>query len=101
MVSLTAVEELATRAWPGAQHACVTLPDPQKGEQLVLVTTREGAERGDLSAQARADGMSELHVPKRLVRVAAIPLLGSGKADYPAVQALVEAASTGGERNGS
>jgi acyl-[acyl-carrier-protein]-phospholipid O-acyltransferase/long-chain-fatty-acid--[acyl-carrier-protein] ligase len=101
MVSLTAVEELATRAWPGAQHACVTLPDAQKGEQLVLVTTREGAERGDLSAQARADGMSELHVPKRLVRVAAIPLLGSGKADYPAVQALVEAASTGGERNGS
>jgi len=94
MVSLTAVEELATRTWPDAQHACVTLPDAQKGEQLVLVTTREGAQRAELSAQARADGMSELHVPKRLVPVAAIPLLGSGKADYPAVQALVEAVST-------
>ena len=34
--------------------------------------------------------MSELNVPKRIVPVAAIPLLGSGKTDYPAVHALVE-----------
>jgi acyl-[acyl-carrier-protein]-phospholipid O-acyltransferase/long-chain-fatty-acid--[acyl-carrier-protein] ligase len=98
MVSLTAVEELATRAWPETQHACVSLPDFQKGEQLILVTTRTGAQRGELSAQARADGMSELHVPKRVVPVAAMPLLGSGKTDYPAVQLLVEAALPQGER---
>jgi len=42
--------------------------------------------------------MSELHVPKRVVPVAAMPLLGSGKTDYPAVQALVEAALPRGER---
>jgi hypothetical protein len=33
--------------------------------------------------------MSELHVPKRIVHVEKLPLLGSGKTDYPAVQALV------------
>ena len=98
MVSLAAVEELATRAWPEAQHACVSLPDFQKGEQLILVTTHAEAQRAELSAQARADGMSELHVPKRLFSVAAIPLLGSGKADYPAVLALVEAELPHGER---
>jgi acyl-[acyl-carrier-protein]-phospholipid O-acyltransferase/long-chain-fatty-acid--[acyl-carrier-protein] ligase len=98
MVSLTAVEELATRAWPGLQHACVSLPDFQKGEQLILVTTREGAERAELSAQARADGMSELHVPKRIVHVDTMPLLGSGKIDYPAVLRTVEAALPRGER---
>lgn len=98
MVSLTAVEELATRAWPEAQHACVSLPDFQKGEQLVLVTTRAQAERAELSARARADGMSELHVPKRIALVPAIPLLGSGKTDYPAVLGLVEAALPRGER---
>jgi acyl-[acyl-carrier-protein]-phospholipid O-acyltransferase/long-chain-fatty-acid--[acyl-carrier-protein] ligase len=98
MVSLTAVEELATRAWPESQHACISLPDFQKGEQLILVTTRAEAQRAELSARARADGMSELHVPKRIVHVAAIPLLGSGKADYPAVHALVEAALPRGER---
>jgi acyl-[acyl-carrier-protein]-phospholipid O-acyltransferase/long-chain-fatty-acid--[acyl-carrier-protein] ligase len=89
MVSLTAVEELATRTWPDTPNAVVSVPDAQKGEQLVLLTTRQDAARQDLSARARADGMSELHVPKRIVHVEAIPLLGSGKTDYPAVQALV------------
>jgi acyl-[acyl-carrier-protein]-phospholipid O-acyltransferase/long-chain-fatty-acid--[acyl-carrier-protein] ligase len=98
MVSLAAVEELATRAWPESQHVCVSLPDFQKGEQLILVTTRAAAQRTELSVRARADGVSELHVPKRIVPVAEIPLLGSGKADYQAVLALVEAALPRGER---
>jgi acyl-[acyl-carrier-protein]-phospholipid O-acyltransferase/long-chain-fatty-acid--[acyl-carrier-protein] ligase len=98
MVSLAAVEELATRAWPETQHACVSLPDFQKGEQLILVTTRAVAQRAELSERAKADGMSELHVPKRIIAVETIPLLGSGKADYPAVHALVEAALPRGER---
>jgi acyl-[acyl-carrier-protein]-phospholipid O-acyltransferase / long-chain-fatty-acid--[acyl-carrier-protein] ligase len=89
MVSLTAVEDLASRTWPETPSAVVSQPDPQKGEQLVLVTTKEGAARQELSARAREDGMSELHVPKRILHVEKIPLLGSGKTDYPAVQALV------------
>jgi acyl-[acyl-carrier-protein]-phospholipid O-acyltransferase/long-chain-fatty-acid--[acyl-carrier-protein] ligase len=98
MISLAAVEELATRTWPEAQHACISLPDFQKGEQLILVTTREGAQRTELSSRARGDGMSELHVPRRIVTVAKMPLLGSGKADYPAVNTLVEATLPRGER---
>ncbi|HET7132505.1 MAG TPA: acyl-[ACP]--phospholipid O-acyltransferase, partial [Gammaproteobacteria bacterium] len=90
MVSLGAVEELAARVWPDRQHAVVALPDEQKGEQLVLVTTQPGAQRSALSARARADGMSELNVPKRIAVVEKLPLLGTGKADYPAVTALVE-----------
>jgi acyl-[acyl-carrier-protein]-phospholipid O-acyltransferase / long-chain-fatty-acid--[acyl-carrier-protein] ligase len=99
MISLAAVEELATRAWPEAQHACISLPDFQKGEQLILLTTRPEAQRAALSARARADGMSELHVPKRILQVPAIPLLGSGKTDYPAAHALVEASLPRGERS--
>jgi acyl-[acyl-carrier-protein]-phospholipid O-acyltransferase/long-chain-fatty-acid--[acyl-carrier-protein] ligase len=76
----------------------VSLPDFQKGEQLILVTTRENPERAELIARARADGISELHVPKRILPVEKIPLLGSGKADYPAVHALVEDALPYGER---
>jgi acyl-[acyl-carrier-protein]-phospholipid O-acyltransferase/long-chain-fatty-acid--[acyl-carrier-protein] ligase len=98
MISLAAVEELATRLWPDAHHACVSLPDFQKGEQLILVTTREGAQRAELTTRARVDGMSELHVPKRIMPVAQVPLLGSGKVDYPAVHVLVEAALPRGER---
>jgi acyl-[acyl-carrier-protein]-phospholipid O-acyltransferase / long-chain-fatty-acid--[acyl-carrier-protein] ligase len=90
MVSLTVVEDLATRAWPDSLHAVVNLPDFQKGEQLVLVTTRKEPQRADLAARAKTDGVGELHVPKRIVFTRDMPLLGSGKVDYPAVQRLVE-----------
>jgi acyl-[acyl-carrier-protein]-phospholipid O-acyltransferase/long-chain-fatty-acid--[acyl-carrier-protein] ligase len=98
MVSLGVVEELAARAWPEAQHACVSLPDFQKGEQLVLVTTKAGALRADLVIRARADGIGELHVPKRIVCANSVPLLGSGKTDYPGVMALVEQSLPHGEK---
>jgi acyl-[acyl-carrier-protein]-phospholipid O-acyltransferase/long-chain-fatty-acid--[acyl-carrier-protein] ligase len=98
MVSLTAVEELASRTWPAAQHACVSVPDAQRGEQLVLVTTQPNPMRQELLARARADGANELGVPKRFVAVAALPLLGSGKVDYPAVLSLVEASVPSAER---
>ena len=90
MVSLGAAEELAGRAWPEAQHAVVALPDAQKGEQLVLLTSQAGASRADLLARAREEGVGEIAVPKRIVVSKAMPLLGSGKVDYPAAQRLVE-----------
>lgn len=85
MVSLGAVEDLAGRAWPGGGHAVVTLPDARKGEQLVLVTDRAGADRAALLAAARSAGISELAVPRQILVVDALPLLATGKADYPAV----------------
>src|SRR5690606_32853759 len=92
MVSLTAVEQLVARAWPDAEHAVVSVPDSQKGEQLVLLTTRAHAARTELQAQAKADGLGELHVPRRIVAVARLPLLGSGKIDYAAARRLAEEA---------
>ena len=88
MVSLTAVEELAGRVWPDARHAVVAIADERKGEQLVLVTTQADADRAALAARARADGMSELSVPRTVTRVREVPLLGTGKTDYGAVQVL-------------
>jgi acyl-[acyl-carrier-protein]-phospholipid O-acyltransferase/long-chain-fatty-acid--[acyl-carrier-protein] ligase len=90
MVSLGAVEELVLRAWPDAEHAVVSIPDAQKGEQLVLLTTREDANRAELSARAKADGMSELHVPKKILPMNKLPLLGSGKTDYGAALELAQ-----------
>jgi len=88
MVSLAAVEDLAARVWPQSAHACVSLPDTKKGEQLVLITTRPDATRQDLLERARADGLSELSVPRRLLTVKELPVLGSGKTDYVAARAL-------------
>ncbi|MDH5412289.1 MAG: 2-acylglycerophosphoethanolamine acyltransferase, partial [Alphaproteobacteria bacterium] len=90
MVSLTAVEGYAATAWPENAHAVVAIPDERKGEQLILVTDRPDATREALLAQIRASGGPELACPRDIVVVAEVPMLGSGKTDYPAVAKLVE-----------
>lgn len=90
MVSLTAAEDLAAHTWPGAQHAVVSLPDAQKGEQLVLLTNQPEATRAELLSRARADGIGEIAVPKKIIVSKALPLLATGKIDYPAAQRMAE-----------
>jgi acyl-[acyl-carrier-protein]-phospholipid O-acyltransferase/long-chain-fatty-acid--[acyl-carrier-protein] ligase len=90
MVSLAVVEELAASAWPNEGHAVVAVPDPQKGEQLMLLTTRAAPSRADLSAAAKAAGLSEIHVPRKLLELKTLPLLGTGKVDYTAAQRIAE-----------
>lgn len=90
MVSLTAVETLAKTVYPDADHAVISVPDARKGEQLVLVTTQAGAVRAELSAQASQDGVTELAVPKTIIEIDKMPVLGTGKTDYVSVQEFVE-----------
>ncbi len=82
MVSLPAVEGYAAAVWPGAEHAVVTRPDPKKGEQLVLFTSAEGPDAKALQEWARANGVTELMVPRDIRRVEVLPVLGTGKIDY-------------------
>ncbi|MBI1275555.1 acyl-[ACP]--phospholipid O-acyltransferase, partial [bacterium] len=89
MVSLAAVEAYISALWPGYIHAVVSIPDAKKGEQLVLVTHHEQAGREAIIRHARANGIGELSIPRDIVVVKQVPLLGSGKVDYPAVKALV------------
>ncbi len=89
MVSLGAVESAVARLWPAAQHAVVAVADERKGEQLVLVTAQSGAARPELLTHFRQHGLPELMVPRTVLVVDAVPLLGTGKTDYVAVQALV------------
>lgn len=85
MVSLPAVEGYAAALWPDADHAVVTRPDARKGEQLVLFTTRKGAKAGDLQAWGRANGVTELAIPRDIRELDALPVLGTGKLDYVAM----------------
>jgi acyl-[acyl-carrier-protein]-phospholipid O-acyltransferase / long-chain-fatty-acid--[acyl-carrier-protein] ligase len=88
MVSLTSAEALAYEVWPDAAQAAVAVSDARKGERLVLVTTQSGAAPRPLLARARERGVAEIMVPRDVMVVAKLPLLGTGKIDYPAVQAL-------------
>lgn len=85
MVSLTAVEEIAAKLWPGQLHAAVALADDRKGEKILLVTQHRGAQRAEFSRAAQEQGYSEFHAPREILFAKELPLLGSGKIDYPAL----------------
>jgi acyl-[acyl-carrier-protein]-phospholipid O-acyltransferase/long-chain-fatty-acid--[acyl-carrier-protein] ligase len=88
MVSLAAVEALASGLWPDANHVCVGLPDARKGESLVLVTDQPDADRAALLDYAQAQGFAEIAVPRAILVVGAIPVMGTGKLDLPATLEL-------------
>jgi acyl-[acyl-carrier-protein]-phospholipid O-acyltransferase/long-chain-fatty-acid--[acyl-carrier-protein] ligase len=91
MVSLAAAEEVAVALWPDAAHAVIAEPDPRKGERLVLVTTHRDAEVSALLKAAAARGVAEIMVPRAIVQAESIPVLGTGKTDYPAVERMLAA----------
>jgi acyl-[acyl-carrier-protein]-phospholipid O-acyltransferase/long-chain-fatty-acid--[acyl-carrier-protein] ligase len=91
MVSLTAAEDLCSSVWPECRHAVVAVPDPKKGERLVLVTDRRDADPAPLVRHAQAIGAPEIAVPRKIIRVPEIPVLGTGKTDYVALQRIVDA----------
>lgn len=92
MVSLAVVENCASAVWPDNLHAAAILPDPKKGEQIILVTDRSEAPRGVLLAWAQGHGVAELAVPKKVVSVDEVPVLGTGKIDYLKVKTIAEEA---------
>lgn len=88
MVSLNAVESYAQTVWPNHLHAAVALPDPRKGERIILFTDNPNANADELLAWCKGNGASELAAPKRIVPIEEIPVLGSGKTDYVALQRM-------------
>ncbi len=89
MVSLAAIEQLCADLWPDHVPALVAMPDKKKGERLILVTTKNGASRSDVLAFMKSKGATELMVPSEILVVDALPMLGSGKTDYVALNRLV------------
>ena len=89
-VSLAVVESCASALWPDYSHAAVAVPDGRKGEQIVLVTTNPDADRIDLVGWAHNHGVPEMAVPRRIVHVEDVPVLGTGKTDYVRIQKLAE-----------
>ncbi|HEY9192036.1 MAG TPA: bifunctional acyl-ACP--phospholipid O-acyltransferase/long-chain-fatty-acid--ACP ligase [Methyloversatilis sp.] len=90
MISLEVVEKIASAASTGAQHAASTQADAARGETIVLFTTDTALTRERLQATAREQGAPEIAVPRKLVVLDALPLLGTGKIDYVSLKSMAE-----------
>ncbi|NOT83253.1 MAG: AMP-binding protein [Methylococcaceae bacterium] len=86
MVSLAAIEQIAAHAWPDAQHAATSLPDAKKGEIVVLLTTQKQATLKQLAD--RAEGVAAIGLPRKVISVDVLPMMASGKINYPEVTVL-------------
>lgn len=94
MVSLGLVEQQARGVLGDeADLVAVSLPDGQKGEQIVLLTTVATTEK-ELREGLLAAGANPLSIPARVFVVDAVPVLGSGKPDFGNAKRLAAERST-------
>lgn len=88
LVSLERVEYIACQASPEYKHAAL-VEMTHTGESTVLMTTDPALDRMALQQAARQLNAHELAVARRIVKVDALPLLGSGKVDYVSLRQKV------------
>lgn len=86
MVSLSAVEQYITELWPNYQHAVLSIPDSKKGEQIVLITEFKSAQLSEIISFAKTKGITEISLPRKILVIETIPVLGTGKIDYVALK---------------
>lgn len=91
MVSLETAERIFRETYPDYQHAAVIRKDSAKGEAIVIFSTIPAdPDRKALATTARQLGLSELAISKDCRFLPDLPRLGSGKINYPALNALIE-----------
>lgn len=89
MVSLAAIEEMAATLSPAHKHAAIARPDSHKGEQIILVTEDPAMTRNHYAAEAKAAGITEIMWPRDFIYLEKLPVLPTGKTDYPALQEMI------------
>jgi long-chain-fatty-acid--[acyl-carrier-protein] ligase len=99
MISLPAIEAVlqphfATEADEGPALAVETI-GPADSPEIVLFTVRP-TEREQVNQLIRAAGLSALHNVREVIRVPAIPVLGTGKTDYRGLKEAYLATQGGG-----
>jgi acyl-[acyl-carrier-protein]-phospholipid O-acyltransferase / long-chain-fatty-acid--[acyl-carrier-protein] ligase len=88
MVSLEVVERIAAAASPKRQHASAAVKEEARGESIILFTDDPDLKRERLLAAAHENGLPDLALPRRIIHVDKVPLLGNGKKDYVKLQAM-------------
>lgn len=93
MISLSAVEEAMRSALEAPELECiaVALPDPKKGESIVLLIkpgSLDAEDTDELRKRIINHGVNPLMTPSRIEFVEELPTLASGKTDFIAARDL-------------
>jgi acyl-[acyl-carrier-protein]-phospholipid O-acyltransferase/long-chain-fatty-acid--[acyl-carrier-protein] ligase len=90
MVSLTAVEGIASSIWPELLHAAVSQKSAKKGEQVLLFSEAVDADKNSFIKKVQEQSYSELLIPYKIFSGSKIPVLSSGKIDYITLERQLE-----------
>ncbi|GGL60557.1 hypothetical protein GCM10007968_25700 [Sporolactobacillus putidus] len=90
MISLNKVEELALECFGESVFYAVSIPDTRKGEQIVMFTTKPKISSREFKKFIKSKKMSLLYMPSDIKYVEEVPLLGSGKPNYWALENLAK-----------
>ena len=92
MVSLATVETIARELAreQDIQVAAVTLPDDKKGEKIALLYADSEMSNEDFMQSFKNSDCARIAIPSEFIKVADLPLLGSGKIDFVAAKQLAQ-----------
>lgn len=91
MVPLATIEDAVEKLWPLDTHAIISQDTYDRGEKLILVTNYKKATMKKLQKYFKERGLPAFYLPKEIIILDKIPLLGTGKVNYPSLQQLLEA----------
>lgn len=89
------IEAFALDQSAGYALVVTGVPDPAKGEQLVLLTSSDAVTPESVKDKLSAAGVPNLWIPKIVSRVEKIPVLGTGKLDLKGCKDLAVKAAEG------
>ena len=93
MISLAAVEEALYELWPEEQHA-VTMLHGENRDTLTLVSSRPDLKRDEVRQKLSDLGLAEIAIPKKLIYMESIPIMGNGKTNYVELDEMLKTMST-------
>ena len=96
MIGLGTVEHAVQATLEGTETEvmAINIPDPKKGEMIVILTTADLDEQS-LRPQLLAGGLNNLSLPSAYITVETLPKLGSGKADFATAKEIAHQAILG------
>jgi acyl-[acyl-carrier-protein]-phospholipid O-acyltransferase / long-chain-fatty-acid--[acyl-carrier-protein] ligase len=98
MVPHVKVEEALEEIVGDLGCAVTAVPDPRKGESLVVLYSHPSASAEELWERLCRSELPRLWIPRRdhFYRVSSVPLLGSGKKDLAGIKAMAVQCALGG-----